>query len=315
MISNDNWRESLARQVIEAYKKSGKVSAALIGGSLALGVDDDFSDIDLFIFWVEPPSDAERHRAVIRSGGEVDIFWSDTPTEELLGSKLSEKNGRIGQLWPYESDEWSEHYFIGAVNIGISGFLASTVPRYLTDLLQNNQPTDDKQMLLSTIRAGIPVSGKQLIGGWKQAAEEFPSLLAFTLINRAIAYDYSWWACDMFVKREERLILQALVSCMVDKIIRALLALNNMYLPDPRHKWLGYYADKMESKPAGLLTRIISLSSADPVLAVREVQELFIETLDLVDGVLPGTETGFAREWIHYRRPINTQNPVDPSIE
>jgi hypothetical protein len=315
MILNNNWRVSLARRVIEAYRESGKVSAALIGGSVALGVDDDFSDIDLFIFWAEPPSDAERHRAVLRSGGGVDIFWSDLPTEELLRQLLAEKNGQIGQVWPYESDEWSEHYFIGDVNIGISGFLDSTIPRYLMDLVQNNRPTDDRQMLLSTIRLGIPVSGIQLIDGWKQAAEEFPNLLAITLINRAIAYYDGWWACDMFVKRDERLILQALTSRMVDKIIRALFALNKMYLPDPRHKWLGYYANQMESKPAGLLTRLKSVSTADTVLAVREVQELFLETLDLVDGALPEAETGFAREWIHYRRPMNTQNPVDWSIE
>ena len=311
MKLDNNWRLSLAKRVIEAYKESGQVSGAIIGGSVALGIDDNFSDIDIFIFWAEPPSVAARRRAVVRSGGAVDISWADPPAEELVRELLNEKSGRIGQIWPYESDEWSEHYFIGDVNIGVSGFLDSSVSRYLAELFQNNRPTDDKQILLSAISSGIPVIGNHLVDGWKKAADEFPTLLAITLINRAIAYDDGWRACDMFVKRDERLILQALVVRMADKIIRALLALNKMYLPDPRHKWLGYYAQKMEWKPVDLLTRLKSLSTADPGLAVREVQELFIETLDLVDGALPGTETDFAREWIQYRRPMIRHNPLD----
>ena len=311
MDLEQSWRISLAKHVSSSYSESGKVAAVLIGGSVALGIDDKFSDIDLFVFWDRPPSEVDRERAVIRSGGKADIFWANPPTDEMLREKLFENSGRIGQIWPYESDEWSEHYFIGNVNIGISGFLISTVTRYLKEITQTNGLSDDIQILLAAIVEGIPIAGGEIIQRWKQSAAAFPESLARILVSQAMTYDESWRACEMVVARNNRLYFQELVGRMVDKILRALLALNRIYLPDPRHKWLDIYAQRMAWKPDDLIDRLKTLATADPSVALAEIESLFLETLDLVDRELPGVDTVFPREWIRYRRPIIEQYPID----
>ncbi len=146
MVLENSGLTLLAKHVSDSYRESGKVAAVLIGGSVALGIDDKFSDIDLLVFWVRPPSEVDRERAVIRSGGQADILWVDPPTDEQLREKLLENNGRIGEVWPYESDEWCEHFFIGDMNICISGFLRSTVSRYLKEISQKSGLSDDMQI-------------------------------------------------------------------------------------------------------------------------------------------------------------------------
>jgi len=114
----------------------------------------------------------------------------------------------------------------------------------------------------------------------------------------------------MFVERDERFIVQELVSRLADKVIRALLALNRRYLPDPRHKWLNYFEQRMTWKPVGFLPRLMAVAAAEPAQAVQGIQTLFLETLDLVDEQIPDADTDFAREWISYRRPLNSVNPL-----
>ena len=311
MDSENNWRISLARHVGSAYQESEKVSSVLIGGSVALGVDDKYSDLDLIVFWDQPPSESDREKAVLRSGGIVDVNWSDPPTNAQLKSKLLGSSGRIGQIWPYESNEWSDHFYIGDVNIGVSGFLSSTVSQYLKEISGENDISDDMQIIISAIVEGTPLSGIEVIEVWKEAAANFPESLARILINKAIAYDDSWSACDVFAERHNRFVLQGLISHMADKVVRALLALNGIYLPDPRHKWLDFYSERMAWKPDEFLPRLVALTTATPSFAVHEIEALFLETLDLVDLHLPGADTGFARDWINYRRLVIRQNPFD----
>lgn len=40
--------------------------------------------------------------------------------------------GGVGQLWPLEDDEWSEHYFADGANIGVSGSSVSTTDAPVT---------------------------------------------------------------------------------------------------------------------------------------------------------------------------------------
>ena len=69
------WRQALAQQIAVHYSADPKVMTVIVGGSVARGCADRFSDIDLAVFWTESPT-AKARRAIIKlTGGErVSLF-------------------------------------------------------------------------------------------------------------------------------------------------------------------------------------------------------------------------------------------------
>ena len=50
--------------------------------------------------------------AVHRSEGSIDVFWSDPDPDEQWQEAMRATRGEVGQIWPHENSEWSEHYYI-----------------------------------------------------------------------------------------------------------------------------------------------------------------------------------------------------------
>ena len=60
MNAASQWRHNLAHPLAPIYAANPHVAAVLLGGSTARGHADRYSDIELGVFWHQPPTDAER---------------------------------------------------------------------------------------------------------------------------------------------------------------------------------------------------------------------------------------------------------------
>jgi hypothetical protein len=307
------WRTSLAQAVAIAYAADPQVAAVALGGSVARGWADRHSDIEIYVFWENPPSDSGRLDAVERAGGAVDIWWQTPPDPPAYRQIFDATGGRMGQVWPYEEDEWSEHFYVRGVDIGVSGFLCATVDQYLADVVGRFETTERKQLLLAAIVGGRALVGAAQFERWQTSTAAYPEALARAVVAEQLEADARWWDCEKVVQRDERALLYSLLGEMAGRITRILLALNRRYLPDPRLKWLDRLAASLPICPAGFAARLQQLYRLEPVAAVHEAQQLFDETLDLVERHLPGVETAFARKWYRHRRAQWDQAP--PGLE
>ena len=111
-----------------------------------------------------------------------------------------------------------------------------------------------------------------------------------------------WWDVEFLVARDAFIPRTDLLVRMERWLLRLLLAVNRIYLPDPRFKWADRLVSQMAVKPDGLAERLREVLRAEPADSVAIVQALAGETLDLIDLHLPGCDTGFARAWLDYRR-------------
>jgi tRNA nucleotidyltransferase (CCA-adding enzyme) len=50
----------LASEIANIYQQNPKVEAVLLGGSVSRNWHDEYSDIELFVFWKGDPTDEER---------------------------------------------------------------------------------------------------------------------------------------------------------------------------------------------------------------------------------------------------------------
>ena len=179
---------------------------------------------------------------------------------------------------------------------------------WLADVVERFDTDDDKHMRVAAVQHAVPVHGDQQIARW-QAGIRFPDPLAQALIAEQLVVDESWWQCDMLAGRNAVIPLMALFVAMERRILRILLALNRIFLPDPRFKWADRLITQMPIAPVDLGKRLRWVYQAEPAAAVAELQRLMEEVLDLVDQAVPGPDTAFAREWLSYRRVVWDQSP------
>jgi len=247
----------LAKRSAAAYAKNPKVEAILLGGSVARNLHDEFSDIELFIFWIEAPTDEERKEPIESLGGELLEFH------------------------PYEDEEWAETYTVHNVKLEISSFLSSTAQQYIQEVTLNFNPDYDKQVLLASIKDGIPLEGKKSILELKQQIERYPKGLAEVMIQENVELGSRWQNREALVARRDWLMLyQAFVAVEI-KLMAILFALNGEYVHHPAFKWQSHALGKMKIAPENSSERFASVLLGNPRESVKVLEELVRETFHL----------------------------------
>ena len=298
-------RYTLAAQIAAHYATSPKVAAVTLAGSVARGWADHHSDIELDVYWAEPPTDADRLGMIASTGGQIDVFWAEPPSEHELRQTFDRTGGNISQLWPWEPDEWSEHYYVQGISVGISGFVIPAIERHIQDVLVHHTTEDEPHIRLAALQAAVPLSGATLLRQWQTQVAEYPHGLTVALIKAQLPFDEVWWNVDMWVERKAHLPLIDVLYGMQIKILRVLCALNHIYLIDPRFKWADHIIEQMTIRPDNLAARLKEVFTLEPRAAVAATWDLFMESLDVIEARVPQIDVAFVRRCYRHRRPVH----------
>ena len=281
------WRLALARKISPAYTSNPKVEALVVAGSVARGHADRYSDIQIDIFWAEPPDDDERRAAAARAGG----------TDPLL--------------WPYQDDEWSDHYFVGGTRIELSQVLTSSAEKFLADVVDGYDTSAEKQMIVAAIQHAIPLHGTPLVERWQRKARHYPDGLARAMVAQHLCFDSAWYEHEMLADRDDLVFLYDLCCDLEKRLFGVLLGLNRIYLPHLRYKWMDSLIGEMRLCPPDLGVRMKQVFRMAPRTGVRLLHELTVETLDLVEAHMPEVDTRPAWQMLQQQREPWDQPPPD----
>lgn len=257
----------LARSIGGAYALNDKARVVMIAGSVGRGSADRFSDIEVDVYYAEPPTEAERIAAVERCGGIVELLDED-------------------------EDEWEEQISFGGFHAHTSTFLVATMERYLCEVVDECSPAAEAQTRLFSLQHGITVKGKDQVERWRAKAAVYPDGLQRTMLAENLEFGRFWYAAEMLAARDDRLALCELFVETGRHLIGALLGLNRIYLPAPSFlKSLDETIGLMTVKPTDLSTRLKDSFRLDPTAAVAALADLIDETLDLVETHADGLDT------------------------
>ena len=145
-------RARLAELIAPAYAANPNVAGVLLAGSVARGTADQYSDIEIDIFWHAPPSEADRMAPIERAG------W------QLLYTHVDEY-------------EWADGFYIEGIKVDTSQFLIATLDRWLDDVVERADLEVEKQIRITAIQHGRPLYGAELIDRWR--ARCWPSTWRF----------------------------------------------------------------------------------------------------------------------------------------
>jgi hypothetical protein len=267
------WRLGVAERLAAHISALPGVRAIAVGGSVAHGYADAYSDLELPIFWESLPGDDTRHALVAALGAEF-LYGYDGPSleDQLL-------------IRGFQVDLW--HVTIAKEEATIDGVLRG----YSTALGDSN--------FMDTVRACIPLYGEAIIRGWKERARDYPDELALRAIRERLpAFQISQLA--VAAQRDNPTEFYAGLSQLQQALFLVLLALNRAYFPT--FKWMYRVLESLAVKPADVAQRLHRTFAVPYPEAVADMARLLDETLALVEQRFPQLDTSRARRRLAYTR-------------
>src|SRR5204863_4350277 len=182
--------------------------------------------------------------------------------------------------------EWGEEYLVGDLGVTISNFTTGTVGQWLDDVVLNADTAPVKHMRLAALQRSRPLLGAELITSWRARADGFPRELVSALVRQALAPEVltSWAARDALASRGDDLAAQVLLTRAGQAVVRAVLAVNRVYLPHPLIKWQYHLITGLEVVPERLAERLGLVSASPPPEAFRAAEALLEDTAALAEA-------------------------------
>lgn len=271
------------------YAGNPKVAATAAAGSVGSGLADEWSDLELDVYWHAPPTDDDRRHPIDVLGGDIE------------------------QYWPYDADEeeWGEEYSLGGLGVGVSSFAVESVRRFIRRVTVEGDPAPIVQVRVAAIRAAAPLTGVDLLAEWKQRAETYPDLLQRRMVARYLRPERlaGWHLREALVHRGDLLALHRIIGRAERSVVGALHGLNRVFLGNPLMKWEQATVSQFRLAPPDLLQRLAAAWMGDVRARVRAVEGLLGETLELAEREL-GMSFAETRRVLARRRPSLPARPT-----
>ncbi len=281
----EDWRFRLAQRIADAYAVDQNARVVMIAGSVGRGAADRFSDIEIDVYYTQPPSDQARQAAVARSGAAL-LDMDEDP------------------------DEWAEQLGFGPFHAATSTFLVSTMERYLSETLEAGRTAPLAQARIHSVLHSIPTRGAELVESWRDRAAHYPDILAHAMLAEHLDQRRFWYAAHMLAARDDVLLLHDVLLDAARKLVWALQGLNRRYLMTPEHiKWLDEMIAGLPITPHEFGGRLKQLLRMQPHDAVAAMEQLIEETLLLVEAHEPDFAIAPFREAAHRRIALDQPPP------
>ena len=271
----------IASTISNVYSQNPKVEAVLLGGSVSRNWNDSYSDIELFIFWKESPTDEDRKASIYAVDGSIIDFH------------------------PYEDEEWSETYITNHVKLEISNFLTSTIHKTIDEVVVELKTDLDKQCLVAAVVHGIPLYGEELLGECKKKAEVYPKELSVRMIENYLFLGNRWNNREALLEREDWLMLYKVFVSVQTNLMGILFGLNRMYVHHPAFKWQKHSLEAMKIVPEDAFNRFTSILLNHPQTSVGNLEQMVQEVFELIGGEYPSLNLSRVIDQSLFLRPKN----------
>jgi len=268
-------RVEIARRVADGYRATDGVAVVLLAGSVARGLADDLSDIELDVYWTRPPTAAEREAAVEGAG------WERVYAE-------------------VDEHEWADGLSAVGVKVDVSGFTTATIDAYVEAALAGDTEPE-AQVRVTALRDGTVFDGADLVEGWRRRVAVYPEALAVAMVEEGLSLR-SRERLEMLAARDDVVLLHRDLVDGVQGVLDALFGMNRVWCPHPHHKWLDWEATLLPTKPDRLVERVRALMVAPPAEIVTGLGSLVDDTLDLCEKNLPEADVATLRHDFDHRR-------------
>jgi hypothetical protein len=259
------WRIELAKQIsdkIRNLRGNKGIKSIAVGGSVARGYADEYSDIEILIFWDILPNEDIRKQIV--KGLNADYFYPYN--YEANEDNIIVNEFRI-DLWHLTLDQEEE-------------VIKTVTKDFVMDLYSSNA--------MDTIRTCIPLYGEKVIYPWKDDVKEYPKQIALNNINE-ILHSIDCTQIELLLKRENSTLLFEHITNLQKNIYLIILSLNKEYFPT--FKWMYKSLENLRIKPENIGQRFKDTYTYAPQTAIENTLIILSETIEQVNEIYPEINT------------------------
>ena len=264
------WRLELARRYIEPYRE--RAAIAVLGGSVAQGVADRWSDIDTIVYW-----------------DEIDRDWLETP-------RAAENGDRFTWVEHYPGNACLEQYRFGSVKADVAHVRLGWLDELIDGTLSGESFDTTSLDVLRGVQESIVLFGEERYEPIRARVLEYPDALRRALVEANLRVTPSWIYDGMGRDRGDLVVFYEYVLATMRQVVGMLAGLNRVYVAPEKLKRVGVVVGRMELTPPDAAARLDALLDLPREQVRAELDDLVGCTFDLVEEHLPDIDTTRARQ-------------------
>ncbi len=263
-------RREIAERVVKGLADRTELRATLLAGSVARGISDEHSDIDLL------------------------NVYDDLPDRDTFDSVLKEAGGEIiGDIGAPTPEAFVGRYRIEGIEVQTGGEVISALEKRLANIEAGDVDWITAKVAMGTLE-GTALFGPELVSEWQRRAA-YPE----SLRRREVEANLGWfpiWAIDAHLaSRDAELFRRQMLLEGAFKVVAVLSAVNRLYFTTFQFKRAGSHFEEMKVKPERLAERLDRVADGPPSTAADQLRKLVEETKAIVKRELPDVDT--ERPW------------------
>src|SRR5688500_5885131 len=269
MADHSAWRLELARTYIEPYARRAQI--AVLGGSVAQGVADRWSDIDTLVYW-----------------DEIDRDWLDTP-------RAAQNGERFTWVEHYPGNACLEQYRFGTVKADVAHVRLGWLDELIDGVLSGESTDTTSLDVLRGVQEAIVLYGEDRYEPIRARVLDYPDALRRSMVDAHLKFTPSWIYDGMGRERGDLVVFYEYVLATMRNVVGVLAGLNRAYVAPEKLKRAGAVVSRMELTPPNAAARLDALLDLPREQVKAELDDLVARTLDLVEQHLPEVDTAHAR--------------------
>ncbi|MEZ4836717.1 MAG: hypothetical protein R2873_32785 [Caldilineaceae bacterium] len=272
---------ALSRRVAAPYTDLPAARAAMVTGSVAKGISDYFSDVDMSIFYEDWLPDEETLTAIRSELGGSERKW-------MSGSR--------------EEGGFAEAFDLDGVEVQVIHTTLATWEATMAELQVNLKVDTPLAKALEGILICRPLYGDEIIERWRAQAADFPDALAEAMVKHYMKFFPAWGLAGYLDGRDATVWSYQILVEAAQNLVGIVSALNRVYFTPFQFKRMDRFTQQFAIAPVDFGQRVESLFRSPPEDAFLALEKLVDETLTLVEAHLPQIDTALGRRRIGWRQ-------------
>ncbi|WP_373538911.1 DUF4037 domain-containing protein [Chamaesiphon sp.] len=250
-------------KIAPTFTTNPNVEACFVFGSAALGISDEYSDLELAFIWSQLPS-TEELQATAQSVGVKG--WEIEPYGEA-------------------KQAWLEQFYLYGMKVEAGHWTRDTMDNIVIDVVERYDVSQngllfEKQATVSHLQRAVVLYGEDIIKHWQTRLSPYPEELAVSMVQKHRKFR-PFDGQQILTERLEIPMLYENNCAIVRWLLNLLFGLNRIY--HPGFKWTRYFVEEMNLKPPDFFARLEQVFQSDAASGTHELRQLAEETFDLVE--------------------------------
>ncbi|MGL4620713.1 MAG: hypothetical protein ACRCZS_16900 [Chroococcidiopsis sp.] len=280
MTDRNQYLLELAKRNVKAYIVNPKTKAAMVAGSVAEGLGDEYSDCDMSIYYDELPSEEELK----------------------LARQQNQGSERLWVLGDQKEGGFAESYLVNGVECQFGHVTVAQWKKDISNILEGHDIQSPLVKAMSGTLVGIPLYGEPLIQQWKARIANYPDGLVQKMVEHYLKFFAIWGMQERLAKRDTTLWYYQILVESAQNLLGVLSGLNRLYYSTFQFKRMSRFIEQMEIAPENLAARLENLFHQEPSVAVNQLEASVQETVELVEIHMPQVDTSSAKRRLGWRQ-------------